>query len=138
MNRRLIGLAGLLTLASLLSGCRMLEQKAVAGNIDGAILRINPSTTELMVGEGTFTWVDCPIKAGQSFEFASSQYDIRSTNLWYSSKFRVDAAIDGTAMVETGPAPFLQVFGLSLYVPWSSRITTLRYVPNATTNGVGR
>ena len=69
------------------------------------------------------------MKAGQSFEFASRQYETRSSNLWYQATFRIDAAVDGTAQVENGPDPWFKLFGASFYVPWSTTRTTLTYVP---------
>ncbi len=112
------------------SGCVSLEKKAAAGSINAAILRVNPSTCELSVGAGAVTFADAPMRAGQAMTFTAEQFDIRSSNAWYKATFAVTAATDGTACVESGPDPFFRVFGLSMYVPWSSPRTTLRYVAN--------
>jgi len=118
----------------LMSGCGTLEKKAVAANIDGAFMRVNPATTELMIGEGTVSMVDAPVKAGQCFKYASKQYAPNSSNLWFESTFEVEAAVDGTACVTTEPVPFFKLLGLSMYDPWSPSVMTVRMVPDKATD----
>ena len=127
----------ILLLLVLVVGCTSLDElrnKSVRVQANAAIMRVNPATSSLELGYGSISSSTIPTKAGQKATITSCQYAANSSNAWYTETITVEAAVDGTASVTTGPRPLIQLFGLTIYAPWTPAITTIQTTPAIPTN----